>query len=266
MSNVNCMSVNKSCQKIPYMNYVDNTLTNTVEGIVAMDASAITRNQDALVFLIFRERYYDKIIKAVESAGNFNKDNKRYYFNFYDYENKTRTKLNSREIWLAKNKIFTFPKLKCNVEYQLYNDRLVNNITNHNKYQSLKCGDGYNFLSDQGFKDYLMRNIYYYVYPDPANCNCEKRDNNNSDQAEEAFNRRAPVYIRFEKIYREAVFYRGILNKINQIKASSLSGKVNNLIVKLPSWIFSGLPSGQRKKLYSGKDAMRIYNSIRNRY
>lgn len=60
---------------------------------------------------------------------------------------------------------FKTKQLKCNIEYQLYQQNLVNNIVNHNKYQELKCGEGYNFLSEKGFNDYLSKNIYYYTYP-----------------------------------------------------------------------------------------------------
>ena len=251
---INYINANCSCQNIPYMNYNDNNLSNKIPFLVTKDASTLTTNQNAFIYMIFREMYYDKIIQAVENAGNYNKDNKRYYFIFYDYYNKKNTKLNSREIWLAKNKIFTFAQLQCNVEYQLYNDKLINNTANN----------GYNFLSNDGFKNYLKNNIYYYIYPS-SSC-CEKQDNQYNNQAEYAFNERSPVYQQFYKIYKEALFYRGLVNKINQIKQSSLSGKENNLVVNFPYWLFSGLLHNQRRKLYSGKDVMRIYNTVRNKY
>ena len=257
---------NCTCQNIPYMNYNSIQVATRFNIILNSKPSDITRNKDALIYLIFRESYFNKITDAVENAGDFNKNNKRFYFTFYDYINKTKHRLNSREIWLAKNQIFSREKLQCNVEYQLYQGQLVNNIVNQNKYQHLKCGDGYNFLSDEGFNDYLKKNIYYYVYPS-SKC-CETRNVNNPL---DIFEQRKNIYINFFNIYQQAIYYRGILNKINQIKASSLEGKVNNLFVKLPrhtmyqrNTMFPNVKD--RRKLYSGKDAMSIYNTVRNRY
>ena len=113
--------------------------------------------------MIFRENYYKKIFNATDLAGKYNSENKRYYFNFYNFLDKSNTKLNSREIWLAKNQIFKTKQLKCNIEYQLYQQNLVNNIVNHNKYQELKCGEGYNFLSEKGFNDYLSKKIFIII-------------------------------------------------------------------------------------------------------
>ena len=250
---------NCTCQNIPYMNYNSTSIDNKMNSIIVKKPSEILTNQNALIYLIFRESYFNKITDAVENAGDFNKNNKRFYFTFYDYINKTKHRLNSREIWLAKNQIFTREKLQCNVEYQLYQGQLVNNIVDHNKYQHLKCGDGYNFLSVQGFNDYLKNNIYYYV--NPSRC-CETR---NVVNPLDIFEQRTVIYQNFFKIYQQALFYRGILNKINQIKASSLEGKVNNLFVKLPRHtMFENVKD--RRKLYSGKDAMSIYNTVRNKY
>ena len=250
---------NCTCQNIPYMNYNSKSIDNTMNSIIVKKPSEILTNKNALIYLIFREMYFNKITDAVENAGDFNKNNKRFYFTFYDYINKTKHRLNSREIWLAKNQIFTREKLQCNVEYQLYQGQLVNNIVNHNKYQHLKCGNGYNFLSNEGFNDYLKKNIYYYVYPS-SEC-CETR---NVTNPLDIFEQRKNIYINFFNIYQQSLYYRRILNKINQIKSSSLQGKVNNLFVNIPKHIFKNV--GDRRRLYSGKNAMTIYNTVRKRY
>lgn len=252
-----------SCQNTPNMNYFNNSIKQSINTVLPLKANQITTNLDALIYMFIREKYYIKIFKAVENAGKYNKENKRYYFNFRDLSNNTSTKLNSREIWLAKNGITTEPKLKCDIEYRLYQDRLVNNIVNQNKYQVLKCDAGYNFLSDNGFRDYLKRNIYYYTYPRENLFECNSCDYRNTVDPIEVFNQRSKVYKSFHDIYIEACNFSRIINKVNQIKYTALQAKVNNFISVIPKTMFPNLPGNERRKLYSGKKILQIYNTVR---
>ena len=129
--------------------------------------------------------------------------------------------------------------IKCNIEYQLYQQNLVNNIVNHNKYQELKCGEGYNFLSEKGFNDYLSKHIYYYTYPNLQTKSCENiRDYRNRKNPIKAFEERIPIYKAFHQVYYEACFSSRIINKINQVKQSSLEAKVNNMVAKFQQTYF----------------------------
>ena len=246
------------------MNYFSNDIKNKYYETIGKTPDQITTNVEALIYMIFRENYYKKIVNATDLAGKYNAENKRYYFNFYDFVNKTNTKLNSREIWLAKNQITTKEKLQCDVEYQLYQQQLVNNIVNQNKYQELKCGNRYNFLSEEGFQDYLTKNIYYYTYPNLRSKDClSVCDYRNMTNPIQVFESRVPTYIEFYNVFYQACFFSKILNKINQVKQSSLEAKVNNMVAKFPRNIFKNLKQGEWKKLYSGKDIIQIYNTIK---
>lgn len=261
---MNYKLANCTCQNIPYMNYFDKNIQNLYYKTIGLTPDKIKTNKQALIYMIFRENYYKKIFNATDLAGKYNSENKRYYFNFYNFLDKSNTKLNSREIWLAKNQIFSIPKLKCNIEYQLYQQNLVNNIVNHNKYQELKCGEGYNFLSEKGFNDYLSKHIYYYNYPNLQTKNCENIcDYRNTENPTKAFEDRVPIYQAFYQVYYEACFSSKIINKINQVKQSSLEAKVNNMVARFPANIFRNMIPGERKKLYSGKDILQIYNTVK---
>jgi len=261
---MNYKMVNCTCQNIPYMNYFSNEIKSKYYETIGKTPDQITTNVEALIYMIFRENYYKKIINATDLAGKYNADNKRYYFSFYDFINKKKTKLNSREIWLAKNQIFEKKQLQCNIEYQLYQQQLVNNIVNQNKYQELKCGDGYNFLTEKGFEEYLSKNIYYYTYPNLRSKDClSVCDYRNTTNPTEVFEERSTIYQEFYKVFFQACYFSKILNKINQVKQSSLEAKVNNMVAKFPRTIFPNLQQGEWKKLYSGKDIIQIYNTVK---
>ena len=73
---------NCTCQNIPYMNYNSTSIDNQMNSIIVKKPSEIFTNQDALIYLIFRESYFNKITDAVENAGDFNKNNKKILLHF----------------------------------------------------------------------------------------------------------------------------------------------------------------------------------------
>ena len=194
---------------------------------------------------------------------------------------KKKYRLNSREIWLAKNQIFTLQQLKCNIEYQLYQDKLVNNIVNHNKYQDVMACNGYNFMSIDGFKKYLRRNIYYFYNDNCHLGNCkgdlgritkqslyiddEIYDPKDSDPIV-MFEKKKDIYKKFYNEYQKALYSSNIYNKINHIKNTSLKAKKGNMGVKFNRNIFPTIMGSELRKVYSAQEIMIIYNTLRNMF
>ena len=250
---------NCTCVKTPYIDYIEepntpNPIVNTNNLI--LDSNKITTNKEGLIYFILKENYYKRLFKAVELAGKYNKNNKRYYYSFYDFETKQKYRLNSREIWLAKNNIITLEQLKSNIEYQLYQDKLVNNIVDHNKYQYIMANRGYNFMSLDGFKKYLRRNIYYFYNENCQLGNCKGdlgRITKQSEYIEDdiyiprdsdpivMFEKKKGIYEKFFKEYQNALYSSNIYNKINHIKNTSLKAKKGNMGVRFNTKIFPNI-------------------------
>ena len=125
--------------------------------------------------MIQKDKYYTDIIYAIELAGKYKKNNKRYYFNFYNFNDKKKYKLNSKDIFLAKNNINTWDLYKKYIRYKLFNEGYNNSnmrcetICYNEKYnnQDKIINLGYNSVTESNLEKYLQLNsnnslkIYY---------------------------------------------------------------------------------------------------------
>lgn len=238
--------------------YMDKDIVPFIYNTIAKNPDQIKTNKEGLIYLIFRENYYKKIFKAVQKAGQYNHDNKRYYFVFYDFLTKKKTRLNSKEIYLAINGINTKEKLKCYVGQQLVDNRLIN----REFYEKNYSDSPYNFMSMPGFSEYLKTNIYYYLYNNTSlNCNCDYR---NTTDPLTAFENNVPIYNAFRDVYNQALLYSNIYNKINQVKNMLLKVKKTNCGINIQKSLFVNLAPGETHHVYPSNEILLIYNTMKN--
>lgn len=249
----------------PYFNYLNSNINNP-----SNNPDDITSNLDGLIYMIKKESYYSKIMNAVELAGKYKQENKRYYFNFHNLENNSNYKLDANDIILAKKQINDWDKYKNNVKYKLYNDgynnriKICNSVCYNEKYnnQDRIVNLGYNSVSDKDLNNFLNKNS---KSTEVNRCNtCII--NNKFDKIylnENDINQKSSVYQQFYKEYREACFYVSyIRSKINHIKNTSLTGKTSNIYIKLNNVLFPNLPTNEKNKIYTSQNIMIIYNSV----
>ena len=243
-----------------YGSYFNDNLVTKIHNTIVKMPNEIRTNEEGLIYLLFRENYYKKIFTAVQKAGKYNKENKRYYFVFYDFITKKNTRLNAKEIYLAINQINTPEKLKCYVGQQLLDNRLINRDFYERNYSDAP----YNFMSLSGFNDYLKNNIYYYLYNNTQlNCNCDYR---NITDPLSAFETNASVYNAFYDVYQQALLFSNIYNKINQVKNMLLRVKKTNCPISLSTALFTGLLPGEQRHVYPSNEILLIYNTIKSLY
>ena len=113
-----------TCIVRTYFNYVYNK--NDKYKLVDMCSNKINSNLNGLIYMIMKEGYYMKIINAVNKSAEYKKNNKRYYFNFYSFDDKKNYLFDSNDIYLAKNNINNYDKYQDYIRYKLYQDRYTN--------------------------------------------------------------------------------------------------------------------------------------------
>ena len=144
----------ETCMLTPNFNYIHNLNTTT-----DIKKSNIDTNLKALMFMIIKEKYYKKLIENVDKAATYQKENKRFYMSFYDFDTHTNHKMDSRDVYLAKNQIFTNTAYKQYIRYKLFKDGYTNitsyvdagncssnknNLLKFNRYEYNKEGLVYN--------------------------------------------------------------------------------------------------------------------------
>ena len=282
-----------TCLLTPKFNYVHKL--NTVTDI---KKSNIDTNLKALMFMIIKEKYYKKLIENVEKAATYQKENKRFYMNFYDFDTHSSYKMDSRDIFLAKNKIFTNDSYKQYLRYKLFNDGYTNitsyidagncssnknNLLKFNRYEYNKEGLVYNKnhlscsndcikqLENLGYCSVSNKDLDNYIDVNSKSNNSTKdctpcESHNKFDKIylnENDINNKSYVYQKFYNEYRDACYYSSFIRgKINYIKNSSLQARTSNMCVKFTKDIFPNLPNNQLKKIYSGQGIIGVYNSI----
>lgn len=266
-----------TCSLTPTFNYISNyykLISNKIN---------VKTNTDALIYMISNEKKYAKIIQTVNNAARYNNENKRYYSIF------NGKSMDSRDIYLAKNRINTYEKYKCYIKYKLYQEGytkgkkiVINNCSNEAntlvKYNRLLGNNtklcnkgctinyksyGYNNINNNKVNKYINKYDKY----NKNNNECNKcftgvylNESYFSKEKEELFNT-------FLNTYQEALYYGSyVRNKIEYIKTSSLKAKTTNLtLIVNKIYNFINLPPTENKKTYSGQAILGIYNSILQR-
>lgn len=273
-----------TCTVSPYFDYAYNK--NDKYKLVDICSNKISNNLNGLIYMIMKEGYYMKIINAVNKSAEYKKNNKRYYFSFYSFDDKKNYLFDSNDIYLAKNNINNYDKYQEHIRYKLYQDRYTNVSVNDRygcsntrntliKYDRInnkevnKCYKdcniqlrnlGYCSVSKTNLDNYM--NQYNQNIDDPCSCkrinNVDKIYLSNTD-----INNKKKAYDQFRKEYYEACYYNSyIKSRIRQIKNTSLEARKANICVKLNKLIFPNIPLNELKHVYSSQEILIVYNTI----
>ena len=134
----------------------------------------------------------------------------KYSFIFRDLDTGRKYRLNSDDIYLAKNKIFTYDLNKDYIRKILYDNNYsnVNVICNKNTCGTFYKNMGYNNVTNDNLDKYINRNTDIYM-------------------TQSLFNSKKNVYIKYYKMYFESCYYFSyIRSKINNLINTKSQSKV----------------------------------------
>ena len=209
-------------------------------------SSNVKTNLEGLKFMINREKYYSEIIQSIQQSAKYKKNNKIYSFIFKDLDTGRKYRLNSDDIYLAKNKIFTYDLYKDYIRKLLYDNNYtnVNVICKKNTCGTFYKNMGYNNVTNDNLEKYINKNTNIYMTLN-------------------LFNSKKDVYSKYYKMYFEACYYFSyIRSKINNLINTKSQSKVYRISIILNKNIFPNIETAEIKKIYNGKELFDKYKNI----
>ena len=251
-------------------------LRNKSNEILIKGVDEITDGLDAIIYLLLMGEYYKRILESDNKAAEYQKNNKMYYFYFYDFNTKRHYRLSSNDILLSKNQIFDENSLQRYIEVSLWNNNFFKTEPNaftpngcicgpqRNPIRNINIKNPYTVFTNEGFEKFINDYPFYTLTKEYLKNNLNttilQYPRFSFKDLDEFKNKFVYVYNSYYKVYNEATFYVSLENRINQIKSNVERAKTSIFTINLPKNIFPKLKNNSI--VIDSFKILKIYNTI----